>query len=115
MFTLIRDGALELHADVVESDLLRLAPDQPAAIRVAGVAAPLTGHVRLVEPTVDAATRLGRVRIALDDPAAVREGMFGEAEITVAERAGSAVPVTAVERGRQRAARGRRASCTACR
>jgi HlyD family secretion protein len=96
MFTLIRDGALELHADVVESDLLRLAADQTAAIRVAGIAAPLTGHVRLVEPTVDAATRLGRVRIALDDPAAVREGMFGEAEITVAERAGSAVPVTAV-------------------
>ena len=96
MFTLIRDGALELHADVVESDLLRLAADLPAAIRVAGIAAPLTGHVRLVEPTVDAATRLGRVRIALDDPAAVREGMFGEAEITVAEREGSAVPVTAV-------------------
>jgi HlyD family secretion protein len=96
MFTLIRDGALELHADVVESDLLRLAADQKAAIRVAGIAAPLTGHVRLVEPTVDAATRLGRVRIALDDPAAVREGMFGEAEITVAEREGSAVPVTAV-------------------
>jgi HlyD family secretion protein len=96
MFTLIRDGALELHADVVEADLLRLVPDQPAAIRVAGLAEPLTGHVRLVEPTVDAATRLGRVRIALDDPAAVREGMFGEAEITVAERAGPAVPVTAV-------------------
>jgi HlyD family secretion protein len=96
MFTLVRDGALELHADVVEADLLRLAPDQPAAIRVAGLAEPITGHVRLVEPTVDAATRLGRVRIALDDPAAVREGMFGEAEITVAERAGPAVPVTAV-------------------
>jgi HlyD family secretion protein len=96
MFTLIRDGALELHADVVEADLLRLAADQPAAIRVAGLAAPLTGHVRLVEPTVDATTRLGRVRIALDDPAAVREGMFGEAEITVSERAGAAVPVTAM-------------------
>jgi HlyD family secretion protein len=96
MFTIIRDGALELYADVVEADLLRLEPGQPAAIRVAGVGAPLTGTVRLVEPTVDAATRLGRVRIGLDDPAAVRDGMFGEAEITVSERDGWAVPVTAV-------------------
>ncbi len=96
MFTLIRDGALELYADVVEADLLRLAPGQPAAIRVAGVSAPLTGSVRLVEPTVDEGTRLGRVRIGLDDPTQVRDGMFGEAEIIVAERAGNAVPVTAV-------------------
>jgi HlyD family secretion protein len=96
MFTLIRDGALELYADVVESDLLRLEPGQPAQIRVAGVGAPIAGSVRLVEPSVDAGTRLGRVRIHLDDPAAVREGMFGEAEIIVAERAVRAVPVTAV-------------------
>jgi HlyD family secretion protein len=96
MFTLIRDGALELHADVVEADLLRLQPGQPAAIRVAGVATPLTGSVRLIEPTVDAGTRLGRVRVALDDPTQVRDGMFGEAEIIVAERAGNVVPVTAV-------------------
>jgi HlyD family secretion protein len=97
MFELIRDGALELYADVVEADLLRLAPGQPARVRVSGVAAPLPGSVRLVEPTVDEATRLGRVRIALDDPAQVRDGMFGEAEIIVAERAGNAVPVTAVD------------------
>jgi HlyD family secretion protein len=97
MFTLIRDGALELHADVVEADLLRLAPGQPASLRIAGLAAPLTGEVRLVEPSVDAATRLGRVRIALDDPDAVRDGMFGEAEIIIAERAAPAVPVTAID------------------
>jgi HlyD family secretion protein len=97
MFTLIRDGALELHADVVEADLLRLAPGQPASLRIAGLEAPLAGEVRLVEPSVDAATRLGRVRIALDDPAAVRDGMFGEAEIIIAERAAPAVPVTAID------------------
>ncbi len=96
MFTLIRDGALELYADVVESDLLRLGAGQPATIRVAGVGQTLTGQVRLVEPTVDAGTRLGRVRIALDDPAAVRDGMYASAEIIVAEREAAAVPVTAV-------------------
>ncbi|MCU0911080.1 MAG: efflux RND transporter periplasmic adaptor subunit [Rhodobacteraceae bacterium] len=96
MFTLIRDGALELHADVVDADLLRLAPGQPATIRIAGSNSPIPGTVRLVEPSVNAVTRLGRVRIALDNPAAVRDGMFGEAEIIVAEREAPAVPVTAV-------------------
>jgi HlyD family secretion protein len=96
MFTIIRDGALELYGDVVESDLLRLAPGQPASLRISGVATPLTGSVRLVEPSVDATTRLGRVRIAIDDPEQVRDGMFGQAEIIVAEREAPAVPVTAV-------------------
>jgi HlyD family secretion protein len=96
MFTLIRDGALEMNADVSEEDLLRLAPGQPATVRVTGLGRPITGRVRLVEPSVDPATRLGRIRIALDEPGAVRDGMFGEAEIVVAERAGPAAPVTAV-------------------
>ena len=96
MFTLIRDGALEMYADVTEQDLVRLAPGQPATLRVAGVDGTLTGKVRLVEPSVDAVTRLGRVRIALDDAGPVKDGMFGEAEVIVAERTGPAVPVTAV-------------------
>ncbi|MCX7644471.1 MAG: efflux RND transporter periplasmic adaptor subunit [Rhodobacteraceae bacterium] len=96
LFTLIRDGALEMNADVSEQDLLRLAPGQPATVRVTGLGRPITGRVRLVEPSVDPATRLGRIRIALDEPEAVRDGMFGEAEIVVAERAGPAAPVTAV-------------------
>lgn len=96
MFTLIRDGALEMNADVSEEDLLRLAPGQPATVRVTGLGRPITGRVRLVEPSVDPATRLGRIRIALDEPEAVRDGMFGEAEIVVAERTGPAAPVTAV-------------------
>ena len=96
MFTLIRDGALELHVDVVEGDLLRLSPGQPASIRIAGLGEPVAGQVRLIEPSIDAATRLGRARISLDEPETVRDGMFGEAQITVAERAGPAVPVTAV-------------------
>jgi HlyD family secretion protein len=96
MFTLIRDGALELHVDVVEGDLLRMLPGQPANIRIAGLGSLLTGYVRLVEPSIDAATRLGRARISLDEPETVRDGMFGEAQIIVTERAAPAVPVTAV-------------------
>lgn len=96
MFTLIRDGLLELHADVAERDVLRLAPGQPASLRAAGLAEPLRGKVRMVEPTVDTASRLGRVRIAIDTPDRLRAGMFAEAEILVAEREALAVPVAAM-------------------
>ncbi|MDR5651669.1 efflux RND transporter periplasmic adaptor subunit [Ruixingdingia sedimenti] len=98
MFVLIRDGALELRADVAESDLLRLAPGQVVALRVAGADAPIPGHVRLVEPAIDRATRLGRVRIAIDTPQAVRSGMFAQAEILITRRSALAVPVAAVGR-----------------
>lgn len=96
MFTMIRDGALELRADIAEGDLVRLAPDQTATLKLAAGSAPLTGHIRLVEPTIDETTRLGRARIQIDDPAGVRAGMFVQAEILVAERATLAVPVSAV-------------------
>jgi HlyD family secretion protein len=96
MFVLVRDGLLELRADLAETDLLRVQPGQSATLRPVGSSEPLTGTVRLVDPTVDAVTRLGRVRIAIDDPARVRAGLFAEAEILVARRTAPAVPVTAV-------------------
>jgi HlyD family secretion protein len=99
MFVIVRDGALELRADVAEAEVLRLAEDQPARLRAVGVAEALDGHVRLVEPTINPTTRLGRARIAIDDEAALRAGMFIEAEITVAEREGLAVPLTALATG----------------
>jgi HlyD family secretion protein len=96
MFVIVRDGELELRADVAEADVRRLAEDQPARLRAVGMDDVLTGHLRLVEPTINPTTRLGRARIAIDDEAALRAGMFVEAEITVAERDGLAVPLTAL-------------------
>lgn len=96
MFTMIRDGALELSADVAEIDLTRLAPGQKVSMVGVGTADRLQGTVRLVEPTIDATTRLGRARITIDAPDGVRAGMFMDAEILVAEREAVAVPVTAV-------------------
>lgn len=96
MFTMIRDGALELSADVAEIDLMRLAPGLRVNMVAVGAPDRLTGTIRLVEPTIDAATRLGRARITIDQPDGVRSGMFIDAEILVAERETVAVPVTAV-------------------
>ncbi|MFN4129058.1 MAG: efflux RND transporter periplasmic adaptor subunit [Paracoccaceae bacterium] len=99
MFSIIRDNALEVLADVAEADVMRLAPGQTANLRLVGATAPLTGTLRLVEPTIGAQSRLGRARIAVDDESGVRAGMYVEAEIIVAERDVIAVPVTAVGSG----------------
>ncbi|WP_149589428.1 efflux RND transporter periplasmic adaptor subunit [Tabrizicola flagellatus] len=96
MFVIVRDSALELRADVSETDLLRLVPGQKAHLRAVGMAGTLEGTVRLVEPAIDPVTRLGRARIAVDQAGELRTGMFVEAEIIAAERDGLAVPVTAI-------------------
>jgi HlyD family secretion protein len=96
MFVIIRDGALELRADVAESDILRLDEGQPARLRTSGMIGTLEGTVHLVEPTIDTVSRLGRARIAVADPEQLRAGMFVEAEVIVAEREGLAVPLTAI-------------------
>jgi HlyD family secretion protein len=96
MFVITRDAALELRADVAETDLLRLAPGQTARLRAVGMADTLDGTVRLVEPSIDPVTRLGRARISVAATDALRTGMFVEAEILTAEREGLAVPVTAI-------------------
>lgn len=101
MFKLIRDGALEMDADVAEVDMMRLAKGQKVLLSLVGTDAPLTGTVRLVEPTIDPTTRLGRARITLDEPVKVRSGMFVDAEVMVSERETLAVPVTAVGRTSQ--------------
>lgn len=101
LFAIMRDGLLELRADVAESDVLRLAPGQKVRMRVGGLAAPLGGTVRLVEPTVDELSRLGRVRIAIDEPEKVRAGMFAAAEVVVQTRTGLAAPVSAIAGGPQ--------------
>ncbi|MDP3196780.1 efflux RND transporter periplasmic adaptor subunit [Tabrizicola sp.] len=97
MFVITRDAALELRADVAETDLLRLAPGQKALLRAVGMGGVLEGTLRLVEPAIDPVTRLGRARITVDsDNVSLRTGMFVEAEILAAQSEALAVPVTAI-------------------
>jgi HlyD family secretion protein len=96
MFVITRDNALELRADVAETDILRLQPGQTARLRAVGMEGKLGGTVRLVEPTIDPVTRLGRARISVDEVGDLRSGMFVEAEIVTAERQALSVPITAI-------------------
>ncbi len=96
LFSIIRDGAVEVQADVAESDILKIQPGQKAGLSVAGGKEKLDGTVRLVDPTIDAQTRLGTVHITIAEPSRVRIGMYAKAEVIVSERTEPALPLTAV-------------------
>jgi len=96
LFRLVRDGEVELEAEVTETRLHSVEAGQTALIEVAGFAEPIEGKVRLVAPTVDAATRLGRVKVALPTDRNLRPGLFARGAIEVARRDGVVVPQSAV-------------------
>jgi RND family efflux transporter MFP subunit len=94
LFRIIQDGAIELEADVPETSLAKLRPNQPARIDTAG--GPRTGRVRLVSPEVSRTTRLGRVRVAVDGDGPLVIGSFARAGVEVARREGVLAPLSAV-------------------
>jgi HlyD family secretion protein len=96
LFTLIRDNAVELDADVAEGDLLKLKPGQSVHMTVAGTNTEVEGKVRMIEPVINATTRLGTVKIAIDDSSIARIGMYASAEVVISERKVLTLPLTAV-------------------
>jgi RND family efflux transporter MFP subunit len=94
LFRLIRDGRIELDAQVPELDLDVVRPGQSA--RILRGAEAYAGTVRLVAPVVDAASRLGIVHIALGRGTPLKPGMFARAEIDVGEASSLAVPDAAL-------------------
>ncbi len=56
LFTIIRDDAIELVADLSETDIQKIKVGQAASVTVAGGTKPIEGKVRLVSPTVDPVT-----------------------------------------------------------
>lgn len=95
LFTLIRDGRLEWRAEVPGADLGQLAVGQKARITPAGGQA-LDGRVRLVAPTVDPASRMGRVLVDVPAHGAARAGMFARGEFVLGETPVLTLPQSAL-------------------
>jgi RND family efflux transporter MFP subunit len=85
LFRLVRDGRLELDAQVPEAELALVRPGQGASL-TSDQAASTTGTVRIVTPQVDPQTRLGIARIAIPAASDLRPGMYARAEIDVGTR-----------------------------
>jgi RND family efflux transporter MFP subunit len=95
LFRLIRGSRLEWRAEVAASDLALLKPGQPVKVSAAG-ATPVAGKVRMVAPTVDAATRNGIVYVDLPQPALLKAGMFARGEFETGSSSALTLPQTAV-------------------
>jgi HlyD family secretion protein len=94
-FLLARDGQIEMQAQLSEEDLTRIHLGQPAVVSLPGGGS-ATGVVRLISPQVDAATKLGYVRIQLPVRSDIRAGGFGRAVFNEAAGSLPSVPETAV-------------------
>ncbi|MDP2765184.1 MAG: efflux RND transporter periplasmic adaptor subunit [Brevundimonas sp.] len=94
LFRLVRDGRLELDAQIPETEL-RLVRAGMTAVVTSEQAGQTTGTVRIVTPEVDPQTRLGVARISLTGRA-LRPGMFARAEIDVGAQPALTVPPQAI-------------------
>jgi HlyD family secretion protein len=90
MFQIIRDNQVELEAQVPESSLAAIKPGTGAEV-ILPDGRKINGKVRMIAPSVDANTKLGKVRIALPVEPGIRPGGYGQALFN-----GSAMPVNAV-------------------
>ena len=95
LFRLIRGGRLEWRAEVAASELAQIRTGQPVRVTAAG-GAPVQGKVRMVAPTVDAATRNGLVYVDLAQAGAIKAGMFARGEFETGSSSALTLPQSAV-------------------
>ncbi|RZI98668.1 MAG: efflux RND transporter periplasmic adaptor subunit [Brevundimonas sp.] len=94
LFRIVRDGRLELDAQVPETDLALVRAGQTAAVASDEIGQG-SGRVRIVTPEVNPETRLGVARISLTG-GGFRPGMFARARIDVGAQPSITVPTAAV-------------------
>ncbi len=95
LFRLIRQGRLEWRAEVAATHLGQIRNGQTVRVTPVGAAA-LTGRVRTVAPTVDAATRNGLVYVDLPAAPGVKAGMYARGEFEVGSSSALTLPQSAV-------------------
>ena len=95
LFKIIRDGIVEMEAEVIETALGRIRRGQAVEINIAGIGN-IKGSVRLIAPTVDARTRLAKVRITLPKLNNLRPGLSGSGWILGNKRQALTVPASAI-------------------
>tara|TARA_R110002012_G_scaffold306876_2_gene511970 strand:- start:88859 stop:89986 length:1128 start_codon:yes stop_codon:yes gene_type:complete len=94
LFRIVRDGRLELDAQIPETELALVRPGQTAVISSDQVSE-TTGRVRIVTPEVNPDNRLGVARITLVG-GGFHTGMFARARIQVGDQAAVTVPTASV-------------------
>ena len=95
LFRLVRDGRLELDAQVPETELALIRAGQTATISSDQIGQ-VGGRVRIVTPEVNDESRIGIARIALSATEGFRPGMYARARINIGAQPAVTVPTQAV-------------------
>lgn len=82
LFSMARDGQMEMQARLSESDLARLSVGATADVIPVGTTRKFSGQVWQLSPTIDQTSREGIARIALNYDNALRPGGFATATLT---------------------------------
>ena len=100
LFKIVRDGRLELNAQVPETEMPLVRAGQSAVIVAdqngQAEARNISGAVRIVTPQVDAQTRLGLARVTISGASGLRPGNFARATIDVGQQASLTIPGAAI-------------------
>ena len=101
LFEIVDVSSMWAELDVPEQDLPVVQPGQEVSVVVEGLPGKtFRGKIAYVAPSIDAATRTSRARVALENPqGALRANMFGRASIELGvARASVVIPREAVQR-----------------
>jgi len=96
LFRMAKGGEMEIRADLPQQDLAAVRVGMPATVVPLGSDKQFTGSVWQVSPTIDPATRLCAVKIAIAYDSSIRPGGFGEARITAGQTTAPVLPQSAV-------------------
>ncbi|SET44940.1 efflux RND transporter periplasmic adaptor subunit [Thorsellia anophelis] len=96
LFTIAVDGLTEFVAKVPENQLQLFSIGQIVNIQLSGQPEPLSGKIRLIEPLINATERTANLYLSFDDATFKPIGLFGMANIELADKTGLIVPTTAI-------------------
>lgn len=96
LFSMARDGQMEMQARLSESDLARLAVGASAEVTPVGTDRKFSGQVWQLSPTIDQTSREGIARIALSYDKALRPGGFATATLVSGTTNAPLLPESAI-------------------
>ena len=84
LFEIVNIDTVKATVDVIESQLNQLSLNQLASVKIDGIAAPLTGTVAFISPTLQAARRTATVEFHIDNADGIlKPGMFANVTVPI--------------------------------
>ena len=101
LFRLAKGGAMELQAQLGETDLAALSEGVSATVTPVGTDTHFNGQIWQISPMINAQTRQGIARIALPFNRALRSGGFASVEIKAGAMTAPVLPESAVQNDKE--------------